>query len=121
MEGAQPTAELAAEFVSRLMHDRRSLAAIALTTDTSALTAIGNELCADLQAEALGRPGDLFVGTSTSDNSKTWLRLFEHAERLVSRPAGLTGAIGWRNERTVRQLGVRAVHDSEDSPTHPDR
>ena len=63
----------AAEFVNRFLMDRPPLPAIALTTDSSVLTSIGNDFGYDLvftkQVQALGRPGDVFVGISTSGNS----------------------------------------------------
>src|SRR5580700_3088899 len=69
---------LVAEFVSRLTVDRPALRAIALTTDTSILTAIGNDYSYDnvfeRQIEALGQPGDIFMGISTSGNSKNILK-----------------------------------------------
>ena len=64
---------IAAEFVGRFINDRAPLAAIALTTDTSALTAIGNDYGFEQvfarQVRALGRPGDVLVGISTSGKS----------------------------------------------------
>lgn len=90
----------AAELVSRFNYDRPGLAAIALTTDTSALTAIGNDYGYDhvfaRQVEALGRPGDLFVGISTSGNSPNILRALAAARQAGLRTAGLTGAAGDR-------------------------
>ena len=64
---------IAAEFVGRFVNDRAPLAAIALTTDTSALTSIGNdygfEHVFERQVRALGRKGDVFIGISTSGRS----------------------------------------------------
>src|SRR3954453_22473556 len=64
---------LAAEFVGRFVKERRGLPAIALTTDSSILTAIGNDYGFDRifarQLQALGRPGDVAIGLSTSGNS----------------------------------------------------
>lgn len=64
---------IAAEFVSRFFYDRPGLPAIALTTDTSMLTAIGNDYGYDKlfarQLQAQSRPGDIFIGISTSGNS----------------------------------------------------
>lgn len=69
---------LVAEFVSRLTRDRPALPAIALTTDTSILTAIGNDFSYDnvfeRQIEALGREGDVFIGISTSGNAKNLVK-----------------------------------------------
>ncbi len=64
---------IAAEFVSRMNYDRPGLAALALTTDSSALTAIGNDYgfvhLFERQVQALGRPGDVLLGISTSGRS----------------------------------------------------
>ncbi len=79
---------LAAEFTSALNHDRPrpGLAAIALTTDTSFLTANANDFGFDhvfeRQVEALGRPGDVLVGITTSGNSPNVLRAFARAREL---------------------------------------
>jgi D-sedoheptulose 7-phosphate isomerase len=79
---------IAGEFTSRLMFDRRPLAALALTTDTSGMTAIANdygyEHVFSRQVIALGRPGDVFLGLSTSGRSPNVLRALEAA-----RDAGL--------------------------------
>lgn len=79
---------IAGEFTSRLMFDRRPLAALALTTDTSGLTAIANdygyEHVFSRQVMALGRPGDAFLGISTSGRSPNVLRALDAA-----RDAGL--------------------------------
>ena len=89
---------LAAEFVSRFYFDRPGLAAIALTTDTSALTAIGNdygfERLFSRQIDALGRSGDVFIGISTSGNSPNILNALgeSRAKGLVT--VGLTGQGG---------------------------
>jgi D-sedoheptulose 7-phosphate isomerase len=74
---------LATEYVVRYMRNRRAYPAIALTTDTSLLTAAGNDLGFDLifsrQVEALGRPGDLLIIHSTSGNSPNVLKAAEAA------------------------------------------
>jgi D-sedoheptulose 7-phosphate isomerase len=74
---------MATEYVVRYMRDRRAYPAIALTTDTSLLTAAGNDIGFDLvfarQVEALARPGDLLVIHSTSGNSPNVLRAAEAA------------------------------------------
>jgi D-sedoheptulose 7-phosphate isomerase len=74
---------IAGEFVVRLMYDRAPLAAIALTTDSSVLTAAGNdygfERVFERQVRALGRPGDVFLGVSTSGNSPNILSAFAAA------------------------------------------
>ena len=89
---------MAAEFVARFEFDRPGLAAIALTTDTSALTAIGNdygyERLFSRQIEALGRKGDVFIGISTSGNSRNVLKAMEVCAALGVTRVALCGAGG---------------------------
>lgn len=91
---------LATEFVSTLTLDRRrpAMAAIALTTDTSLLTAVANDFGFEevfaRQVEALGRAGDVLVGISTSGTSRNVLRAFEQARALGLRTVALTGEGG---------------------------
>jgi D-sedoheptulose 7-phosphate isomerase len=89
---------LAAEFVNRFLRQRGALAAIALTTDTSALTSISNDLGFDhvfaRQVEALGRAGDVVVAISTSGGSPNVLRAVEAARRLGCLTVALTGGTG---------------------------
>jgi D-sedoheptulose 7-phosphate isomerase len=86
---------LVAEFVVRLTVDRPALRAIALTTDTSILTATGNDYGYDQlfsrQLEALGQPGDIFLGISTSGNSKNILNALHHAKKTGITTIGFTG------------------------------
>lgn len=89
---------IAAEFVSRLMYDRAPLAALALTTDSSALTAIGNdygyEFAFERQLRGLGRTGDVFLGISTSGRSPSILRALHAARDLGIATFGFTGSRG---------------------------
>jgi D-sedoheptulose 7-phosphate isomerase len=89
---------LAAEFTGRFLIDRRPLAGLALTVNTSSLTAIGNDYSFDLvfarQIEALGRAGDVAVGISTSGNSPNVLRAIEVARKLKMLTVGLSGRGG---------------------------
>lgn len=91
---------LAAEFVSTLNHHhpRPGMAAIALTTDTSFLTAHSNDFgFADIfarQVQALGRPGDVVIGLSTSGNSENVVRAMEWARSNGMRTIALTGESG---------------------------
>ncbi len=89
---------LAAEIVGRYKFDRPGLPAIALTTDTSALTAIGNdygyEAVFERQVQALGKAGDVFFGITTSGNSKNVLRALERARELKIITVGLAGSGG---------------------------
>jgi len=91
---------LAAELVGRFQRERPGLASIALTTDSSILTSIGNDYGFDhvfaRQVEALCQPGDLLVGLSTSGNSANVLRAMEVARALGVERAGLTGGTGGR-------------------------
>ncbi len=89
---------IAAEFVSRYAFDRPGLASIAFTTDTSMLTAIGNDFGYDQifrrQLEANGRQGDVFIGISTSGNSPNVLTALQCARELGIVAVGLTGQGG---------------------------
>jgi len=91
---------LAAELVSRFYFDRPGLPAVALTTDTSALTAIGNdygfERLFSRQVDALGRKGDVFIGLSTSGNSPNILKALDEARLKGLVTVGLTGQGGGR-------------------------
>jgi len=88
----------AAELSGRYVKERRALAGIALTVDSSALTAIGNDYGFDRvfsrQVEALGRPGDLLVGISTSGNSPNVIHAVAAARELGLRTLGLLGRDG---------------------------
>jgi len=89
---------IAAELVSRYAFDRPGLASIAFTTDTSMLTAIGNDYGYDQifrrQLEANGRQGDVFIGISTSGNSSNVLTALQCAQELGIVAVGLTGQGG---------------------------
>ena len=78
---------IAAEFVGRFVMERRGFPAIALTTDTSNLTAIANDYSYDdvfrRQAEALGNKGDILIGISTSGNSENVIRAIEEAKKII--------------------------------------
>ena len=89
---------IAAELVCRFETRRRALPAIALTTDTSALTAIGNDLGYEQvfarQVEALARPGDVLIGISTSGNSGNVIAAMERADEMGVVTIGLLGYAG---------------------------
>ncbi|MDI6527824.1 D-sedoheptulose 7-phosphate isomerase [Pseudomonas otitidis] len=89
---------IAGEFVSRFAFDRPGLPAIALTVDTSILTAIGNDYGYEKlfarQVQALAQKGDVFIGYSTSGTSPNVLRAFEEARAKDMICIGLTGARG---------------------------
>jgi D-sedoheptulose 7-phosphate isomerase len=89
---------IAAEFVGRYAFDRPALPSIALTTDSSMLTAIGNDYGYDQvfhrQLEANGRKGDVFIGISTSGNSSNVTAALKRARELGIVTVGLTGQAG---------------------------
>lgn len=89
---------IVAEFVSRLVEDRPAMRAVALTTDTSILTAIGNDYGYEKvfarQLEALGQPGDVFMAISTSGNSPNILCALQQARSQGIVTVGLTGITG---------------------------
>ena len=86
---------MAGEFIARMMYDRAPLPAIALTTDSSALTAAGNdygyEAVFERQVRGLGQPGDVFLGISTSGASPNVLRALAAARTQGLATLGLTG------------------------------
>ena len=88
---------MAAEFVNRFLINRRPLAAIALSTDTSTITAIGNDFSFDeifsKQVQALGKPEDLALGISTSGGSRNVIKAIEVAKGIGMRTAVLTGGL----------------------------
>lgn len=89
---------IATELTVRYVKDRAPIAAIALTTDTSALTAIGNDMGFDAlfsrQLAALGRPGDLAIGISTSGRSPNVIAALKTAAEMGLHAAGLSGRDG---------------------------
>jgi D-sedoheptulose 7-phosphate isomerase len=95
---AADSQHLAAEFVNRFNFDRPGLPAIALTTDTSILTSVGNDsgfnTIFSRQIEALGTPGDLFIGLSTSGNSPNIVEALSVCRKKKMFSIGLTGATG---------------------------
>jgi phosphoheptose isomerase len=95
---ASDAQHLAAEFVGRFVIERRGLAAIALTTDSSILTAVGNDYGFDRifarQIEALGRPEDVAIGFSTSGNSPNVLAAMKQATDQNLKTIGLAGKDG---------------------------
>ena len=125
---ASDAQHIAAEFVGRFVNDRAPLAAIALTTDTSALTAIGNDYGFDKvferQVRALGRKGDVFVAISTSGRSANILAALQAARELGLANVGFTKdaqtpmhalcdlVLGVPSEETalIQQIHITAAH-----------
>ncbi len=93
---AADSQHLAAELMGRFMRDRAPLAALALTVDTSALTAIGNDYgyrdVFSRQLRGIGRAGDVLVGLSTSGNSANVVDAMKIAREMNIHTIGLTGA-----------------------------
>jgi len=94
----------AAELIGRFERERPALAAIALTTDTSIITAVGNDYSYDeifsKQVRGLGQPGDVLLAISTSGNSKNVLAAIDMAHQRDMRVVALTGRDGGKmNER----------------------
>jgi D-sedoheptulose 7-phosphate isomerase len=111
----------AAELVGRFEKERAALPAIALTTDTSLLTALGNDYTFDIiyarQVQALVRAGDVVIGISTSGNSPNVLKGLEEAKKLKAWTAGLTGMSGGKLKALVdcciRTPSERTAHVQE--------
>lgn len=95
---AADSQHLASELTGRFIKDRRPLAAMALSTDSSALTCIGNDYAFDevfaRQVAALGRSGDVLVAISTSGNSRNVVRAVEEARSAGMQVIGLLGREG---------------------------
>ena len=95
---AADSQHIAAEFVGRFQKERKAWPAIALTTDTSALTALGNDYTFDIvfsrQLEALGQKGDVIIGISTSGNSKNVIEAMKKAKSMGIKTIAVTGGNG---------------------------
>lgn len=101
----------AAELVGRFERERPGLAAIALTTDSSALTAIGNDYSYDevfsKQVAAIGQPGDILLAISTSGNSRNVMLAIDAAKQREMTVIALTGKGGGK---IVNQLSEEDIH-----------
>jgi D-sedoheptulose 7-phosphate isomerase len=89
---------IAAEFVGHFERERRAIPALALTVNTSSLTAISNDYSYDhvfaRQVEAFASPGDIVIGISTSGNSRNVIEGLKTARNLGCRTIGMTGLAG---------------------------
>lgn len=117
---------MAAELVGRFMRERRALPAIALTSDTSILTALANDYGYEQvfarQVEALGQPGDVALGITTSGKSPNILCAFQAARKTGMQLVALTGsakmsvAVEWliavpsSNTAQVQEMHLAALH-----------
>ncbi|MBS1964127.1 MAG: SIS domain-containing protein [Bdellovibrionales bacterium] len=124
---------MAAEMVGRMLIDRRPLPAIALTTDSSNLTAIGNDFGYDVvfekQVQALASKGDVLLAISTSGNSKNVILAVEAAKKVGAKVITLTGGTGGKlkamgdisinvaggkNSSRIQESHIFAVHSLVD-------
>ncbi len=108
---------IAAELTGRYKTERRGLPGIALTTDTSALTAIGNDYgydrVFDRQVESLANEGDLLIGISTSGNSANVINAFKVGQELGCKTIGFSG----RDGGAMNELcDINLVVPSNDTP-----
>ena len=108
---------LTAEFTGRYLRERAALPALALSVNSSSVTAIGNDYGFDLvfarQLDALGKPGDVAVGISTSGNSRNVIRALEIAKSKSIYAVALTGASGG----TLRNIADCTIRiPSEETP-----
>jgi D-sedoheptulose 7-phosphate isomerase len=108
---------IAAELTGRYKTERKGLAGVALTTDTSALTAIGNDYgynrVFDRQTEALAREGDLLIGISTSGDSANIISAFKVAKELGCQTIGFSGRNGGEMSRVC---DLNLIIPSDDTP-----
>lgn len=114
---AADSQHIAAEFVGRFKKERRAIAAVALTTDTSILTSLGNDYGFDRvferQVEALGRPGDLLLAISTSGSSPNVLKAAVKAKETGLTVVGFFGKDGG----TIQpHCGLAFLAPSDDTP-----
>ncbi len=114
---------VAAEFVNRFLIDRRPLPALALTTDTSILTSVGNDFSYDdifaKQLCALGKKEDIAFGISTSGNSANVIAAFAEAKKIGMKTVALTGCNGGKIRGNVDLLlDVPSDHTPHIQETH---
>ena len=114
---------LAAELAGRYLRERQGLAGLALTTNTSCLTAIANDYGYDYvfarQLEAMGSAGDIAIGISTSGNSASVLRATEAARQKGMITVGMTGEGGGKLKSLVDHcLSVTADHTARIQEAH---
>lgn len=115
---AADSQHLAAELMGRFLKDRDPLPALALTVDTSALTAIGNDYGYDevfaRQLRGIGREGDLLVGISTSGTSANVVNAFHAAKTLGIKTIAMTG----ENASTMSELADLTIFAPSDETNH---
>ncbi len=120
---AADSQHIAAEFIGRFRKERKSLGAVALTTDTSILTALTNDYCFDIvfsrQIEGLGRSCDVAIGLSTSGNSKNVLTGLAMAKKMGLKTISFTGNGGGKiASLTDISLIVPSAHTARVQESH---
>ena len=114
---AADSQHIAAELVGRFKKERKPIAAVALTTNASVITAIGNdygyEATFERQVAAIGRKNDVLLGISTSGNSKNVNRAVSAARSIGMKTIGLTGGTGGELAKSV---DIAIVVGSKDTP-----
>lgn len=113
---AADSQHIAAEIVGRYKKERRGLPAIALTTDTSIITSVGNDYGYDYifarQIEALCRPEDVVIGITTSGNSANVVKAIIEANSIGATTIGLTGGTGGKLSSLCRHNLVMPSNDT---------
>ncbi len=113
---AADSQHIAAEIVGRYKKERRGMAAIALTTDTSILTSVGNDYGYDYifarQIEALCRPEDVVIGITTSGNSTNVAKAMIEANSIGATTIGLTGGNGGKLKELCKFNLIMPSHDT---------
>ncbi len=120
---ASDAQHLSTELTVRFSKDRKSIPAVSLVTDTSTITAIGNDLGFDYlfsrQLEALGSPGDVAIGISTSGRSKNVLKGLEYAKNNKMKSIILTGKYTKLVEETTHEIiSIPATNTSRIQEAH---
>ncbi len=120
---ASDAQHLSTELTVRFSKDRKSIPAVSLVTDTSTITAIGNDLGFDYlfsrQLEALGSPGDVAIGISTSGRSKNVLKGLEYAKNNKMKSIILTGKYTKLVEETAHEIiSIPATNTSRIQEAH---
>ena len=111
---ASDAQHFAAELVSRFNFDRNPLPSISLTTDTSILTAIANdygyEKLFERQLKGLSKPGDVFIGLTTSGKSRNIIKAFEQAKQMSLLTIGICGENGIDNLKPDIEISIPSVN-----------
>lgn len=113
---ASDAQHLTGELVGRFLKERKALAGIALSTNTSIITAIGNDYSFDRifarQVEALGNKGDVFIAISTSGNAKNFIEAVEVAKKLSLKPVELLGNDEGKLGKLVMCNNLTRIHNT---------